>query len=455
MKNVRDEGLFLDAILVVGETQIKAHRVVLAVHSSFLKALFTSGLSESAAASPLPVALDDEAMDAGAVAAIVDCFYTGTIALTGANVCAVIRTANLLCVDTIERAACGFFVDRLEPATALDALRFARQLSEGGKEGREMHASVLQYVHEHFAECAAGAPYLELSAAGVAELLQSDDLKLQSEEDALEALRKWFEHDAAARQASLDELVPLIRFPQLPVAAQLRLHSHPLLRGLSEGLAIRLVTECTAAFAASAEAAECPRLRRRNNSALVASEAELVAAVAQGGEVVVRAGVTIELGAPLVITNDCTIVAQPGGVAPTLLGAHDEELIQYIEESKSVRLRLEGMNLVSEHATAVYYRGGQLELCRCSVVAVGDGVCVGDGCQARIEQGVVRDCGEDGLYAYDIGTHLVAVGVTIEGCKAHGVCADSNAEVQLEGCALRRNEKGDCFEVAGGEIESR
>ena len=45
----------------------------------------------------------------------------------------------------------------------------------------------------------------------------------------------------------------------------------------------------------------------------VASEAELRAAVAQGGDVVVRAGATIELGEMLEITADCAIVGGPGG----------------------------------------------------------------------------------------------------------------------------------------------
>jgi hypothetical protein len=450
LRKPRAEGLFIDATLAVGSRLIKAHRVVLAVHSSFLKALFTSGLSESAAASPLPVALDDEAMDAGAVAAIVDCFYTGTIALTGANVCAIIRTANLLCVDTIERAACGFFVDRLEPATALDALRFARQLSEGGVEGRQLHTSVLKYVHQHFAECATGAPFLELSAASLAELLRSDELRLQSEDDALGALRTWFEHDAAARQSSLDELVPLIRFPQLPVAAQLQLRSHPLLQELAPSLVMQLLIECHPAFAASAEADSCPRLRQRGCTGPVASEVELVAAVAKGGRVLVKAGVTIVLSKPLNVTVDCDIAGERGGEPPVLRGGLMWCLICSLK-GKSLRLARLRLNAGIEGGNFAVYgsRGGRFEVSECDVTASTYGVFVAGGCEARIVGTTVRGC-HYGLSAVGSATRLVADGVTVQDCKS-GVAARTEARVELQGCALRNN-LCDTKQKSGGRI---
>jgi hypothetical protein len=490
-KPLREAGLFIDAILAVGGAQIAAHRLVLGLHSSYLRAMFTSGLAESAAASSQPVGLD-AATDAAAVAAIVDCFYTGQVALTGSNVCAIIQTAKLWCVDAVDRAACHFLVDRLEPATALDALEFARQLSEGGAEGRTLHASVLQYVHEHFAACAAGAPFLELGAAHLAGLLQRDELMVPSEEVVLQALRAWYEHDAAARRASLEELVPLIRFPQLPTAAQQQLQraSHPLLRAVTPSLARQLLLECHAACPdpateVAAEAANairianCPRQRRRCYGVYVASEGELRAALAQGGEVVVRAGTTIVLSAPLEITHDTAIVGRLDGAAPPTLLSRNEHSVIRSERGKALRLEGLALQVVSSDGgagdavfcsedsdarswpsrnrggagdggagAAVYALGGQLEMRDCSVTsACGDGCHLVGSCRAGFEGLHITDCRDYGIYVGGRGANLLAARVTVERFGREAVRGEGGAEVVL-------GDPGHNFVVAAPELRA-
>ena len=46
----------------------------------------------------------------------------------------------------------------------------------------------------------------------------SDDL-FAEEADVVSAVRSWFEHDAAGRKGALKTLLPLIRWPRLPVEA--------------------------------------------------------------------------------------------------------------------------------------------------------------------------------------------------------------------------------------------
>eukprot|EP01047_Picozoa_sp_COSAG01_P078048 COSAG01_NODE_14277_length_1473_cov_11.619360_2_plen_127_part_01 len=76
---------------------------------------------------------------------------------------------------------------------------------------------------------------------------------------------------------------------------------------------------------------------------VVTTEWELVAAVARGGEVLVRAGATIELGARLEIATDCAIVREPGGAAPPVLrrkGGGD-----LIRSGEGTALKLRGLRL--------------------------------------------------------------------------------------------------------------
>jgi hypothetical protein len=185
---------------------------------------------------------------------------------------------------------------------------------------------------------------------------------------------------------------------------------------------------------------------------VVGNEAGLRAAVARGGEVRVRAGATIELGAPLAIAADCAIVGEPGGAAPPVLRRKGGRghLIESVEgQALELRgLRLEGGG--EDYDQAVYASGGRLAVRDCEVRVGGYGVCLERGCQAELHGGAVRGC-THGLRAAGAGTHLAAAGVTIQGCTRYGVCAYTNATVALRGCTLRENGR-DCEEMYRGKV---
>eukprot|EP01047_Picozoa_sp_COSAG01_P059888 COSAG01_NODE_7258_length_3279_cov_16.342453_3_plen_186_part_00 len=161
---------------------------------------------------------------------------------------------------------------------------------------------------------------------------------------------------------------------------------------------------------------------------VVWNEAGLRVAVARGGEVLVRAGATIELGATLEIAADCAIVGEPGGAAPPVLRRKGGGDLIRSWQGKALELRglrLEGGRGVN--AAAVWARGGQLSVRDCAVSGR-TGFAVHDGCQAELH------------------------GVTIHGCTKYGVYAFGNGTVcTLRGCTLRENAT-DCGEGNGGKI---
>eukprot|EP01048_Picozoa_sp_COSAG05_P030552 COSAG05_NODE_10674_length_552_cov_1.143488_1_plen_127_part_10 len=74
----RQRGQFLDVALNVGDVCIAAHKCVIVGYSPYLAGLFTSGLAESSqAAASGPTIIQD--IDGAAVAACVDCMYSGSI----------------------------------------------------------------------------------------------------------------------------------------------------------------------------------------------------------------------------------------------------------------------------------------------------------------------------------------------------------------------------------------
>jgi hypothetical protein len=244
---------------------------VLVSLSPYFLGLLTSGLAESKQGGD-ELTIGDEGIDGRAVEAIVDCFYSGRLSLSRSTVSSVIRTANLFGVDAVEKAACDYFVEALEPSSACEALAVAAAHSVGGEHARALHERCVEYVVEYFAEGSAEPSFLELPCEAVAELIASDDLDVKEEAAVVEAVRAWFDHDAAGRQSSLPVLLPLVRWPLLPAAVQLTLSRQPLLVRMlrqddeARTLGLELMLECTAHFAASDAAAACPRLRRRKGT---------------------------------------------------------------------------------------------------------------------------------------------------------------------------------------------
>jgi hypothetical protein len=274
MRRPREAGQFIDVTVLAGDRKIPAHKAVLVGLSPYIEGLLTSGLAESqqGGGDTLKVG-DDDSTDGRAVEAIVDCFYSGELSLSQSTVSSVIRTANLFGVGAVEKAACDFFVESIEPSTACEALAFAAAHSECGEHARGLHSRCVEYVAGHFGECSVVSSFLELSSEAVAEVIGSDDLPVE-EAAVLSAVRAWFDHDGAGREELLPVLLPLVRWPLLPAATQLKLPHEALLQRLmrlndeAQILGMEMLMECTAHFAASDSAAACTRLKQRTGNFL-------------------------------------------------------------------------------------------------------------------------------------------------------------------------------------------
>ncbi len=271
MRPAREAGQFIDITLLVGDRKIPAHKVALVSHSPYLLGLLTSGLAETKQGDSDTLKIGDDSTDSRAVEVIVDCFYSGNVSLSCSTVSSVIRTANLLGVDTVEKAACDFFVQALEPSTACEALAFAAARSECGGHAHGLYERTVEYVMENFAECSTEPSFLELSCEAVAEVIGSDELAVE-EVAVLAAVRAWLDHNTAGRTGSLKALLPLVRWTLLPVEVQLALSKEPLLVRMmrlddaSCALGMDMLLECSPQFAASNAAAACPRLKPRKGS---------------------------------------------------------------------------------------------------------------------------------------------------------------------------------------------
>ena len=89
----------------------------------------------------------------------------------------------------VEKAAGEFFVSKLEPSTAADALGFAAERVECGEHAKALHEKCVEYAIEHFAALSREASFLSLPVETIASFIASDDLPVVLAGNANGAIR--------------------------------------------------------------------------------------------------------------------------------------------------------------------------------------------------------------------------------------------------------------------------
>ena len=122
---LRRERLLCDVVVAVGGARFDAHRVVLAAGSGYFRALFTSGLRESAQA-----VVDVGELDAGAARDAIEFLYSGRLDARASTLAATLRAAARLDVRPLLELGAAFLADGLAPETALASWAVASAMGD-------------------------------------------------------------------------------------------------------------------------------------------------------------------------------------------------------------------------------------------------------------------------------------------------------------------------------------
>ena len=154
-------------------------------------------------------------------------------------------------------------VERLDAGNVLSAMALGAHLS-AEEVGLDLQDKSRAWVNRNFGLVVAEPSFLQLPVAEVAAYVESDELE-SPEEDVFAAVMAWVKEEGAGRKGDLGRLLPLVRFPMM-ADAPLLMKAEPLVA--KHALAFELVSEAHPAFARSADAAACPRLRPRKGQRL-------------------------------------------------------------------------------------------------------------------------------------------------------------------------------------------
>uniref|UniRef100_UPI00398EF828 kelch-like protein 2 isoform X2 n=1 Tax=Pristiophorus japonicus TaxID=55135 RepID=UPI00398EF828 len=205
MNELRSQNLLCDVTLVAEDTEIPAHRVVLAACSPYFHAMFTGEMSESKAKR-----VRIKEVDSWTLNILIDYVYTAEIQVTEENVQVLLPAAGLLQLQDVRKTCCDFLESQLHPTNCLGIRAFA-----------DMHActellnQANTYAEQHFSEVVLGEEFLNLGIDQVCSLIASDMLTISSEEKVFEAAISWVKHDKEPRQEHMARLMEHVRLPLL------------------------------------------------------------------------------------------------------------------------------------------------------------------------------------------------------------------------------------------------
>ncbi|XP_078398287.1 kelch-like protein 2 isoform X2 [Cetorhinus maximus] len=205
MNELRSQNLLCDVTLVAEDTEIPAHRVVLAACSPYFHAMFTGEMSESKAKR-----VRIKEVDSWTLNILIDYVYTAELQVTEENVQVLLPAAGLLQLQDVRKTCCDFLESQLHPTNCLGIRAFA-----------DMHActellnQANTYAEQHFSEVVLGEEFLNLGIDQVCSLIASDMLTISSEEKVFEAAISWVKHDKEPRQEHMARLMEHVRLPLL------------------------------------------------------------------------------------------------------------------------------------------------------------------------------------------------------------------------------------------------
>ncbi|GBP61439.1 Kelch-like protein 3 [Eumeta japonica] len=201
----RETGILCDVELVSGDTVLKAHRVVLSAMTPYFETMFTSGLEESESNRVFMRSIPPDVLPL-----IVDFIYTGEIVITGSTVQYLMDAGDMLHLNELSAHCADYLMTQLHPTNVLGIIRFAEV-----HDCMEVAEEAFSYAQTHWKAVSLGDEFLTIPVTLLMKLLSSDKLKIDGENQILNAALSWLEHDPASRAQHAVEVLLKVRLHSL------------------------------------------------------------------------------------------------------------------------------------------------------------------------------------------------------------------------------------------------
>ncbi|EDO46854.1 predicted protein [Nematostella vectensis] len=201
LNQLRQRKELCDVELCVGNVQISAHRVVLSACSAYFDAMFTGNLLESKKQVIYIKGIDETALQL-----LVDFAYTGKAEITQENVQLLLPAANMLQLYKVKDACCQFLSDQLDYSNCLGISKFAEAFT-----CQTLVKKAKKFIQDNFRSVVEQEEFLLLPYSHVTELLEDDNLCVDSESVVFEAAVSWIKYRIVERGPLLSNLLQYVR----------------------------------------------------------------------------------------------------------------------------------------------------------------------------------------------------------------------------------------------------
>ncbi|KAJ3611857.1 hypothetical protein NHX12_021870 [Muraenolepis orangiensis] len=210
LKFFYEQKLLTDVVLLVEDSEFPCHKMVLATCSSYFRAMFMSGLSES---KQTHVHLRN--VDPITLQVIITYAYTGNLAINDSTVEPLYETACFLQVEDVLLQCRDYLVKKINAENCVRMLSIGDLFSCS-----ELKQSAKRMLEHKFPTVYRQQAFLQLSHELLVDVLSSDNLNVEKEETVREAAMLWLEYNMESRSQHLSSVLSQIRIDALSEVTQ-------------------------------------------------------------------------------------------------------------------------------------------------------------------------------------------------------------------------------------------
>ncbi len=194
-----------DALLIAGDKEVKAHRVVLSANSPYFRDMFIGEFSE-----PEGVPIEIEEVDEDSLSSLIQFAYTSRIKLTQSNVYKLFEAADVLQFQGVKNACFRFFRSQMNKSNCIRTWMFAESHN-----CTELLEASLKFIEVNFLDIVRGNEFLNIEPETVSRIVSLEDIAITCEEQVYDAVMGWINHDKEERRPNALQVLQNIRFPSM------------------------------------------------------------------------------------------------------------------------------------------------------------------------------------------------------------------------------------------------
>ena len=194
-----------DALLIAGDKEVKAHRVVLSANSPYFRDMFIGEFSE-----PDGVPIEIEEVDEDSLSSLIQFAYTSRIKLTQSNVYKLFEAADVLQFQGVKNACFRFFRSQMNKSNCIRTWMFAESHN-----CTELLEASLKFIEVNFLDIVRGNEFLNIESETVSRIVSLEDIAITCEEQVYDAVIGWINHNKEERHHDALQVLQNVRFPSM------------------------------------------------------------------------------------------------------------------------------------------------------------------------------------------------------------------------------------------------